>query len=447
MGNSSFHATLSPSARHRWGACPGSVREEAKYPEPPDSPHALDGTRTHAILEQCLKNGTKIDSGFIGATANDEHGSYTWDADRLARVNVALDWIWSQPNGHNAIAEQRVYPDGFVGRADMSGTVDVQIPGDPYIIVDYKDGMVQVSAEDNPQLKQYAIGVLAGLDQSNLPKSVMMVIIQPKLALRGMPVISVYNMPIGALLADAERLKTEGAATDDPNAPLVPGEAQCKWCKAKATCPALAGKVMQELNLMSSLFGPVNPEPHGLVGPADLATQAANKDPEKMGDKELRQILEAAPLVESFLAAVEKEAKRRLEAGIAVPGFKLVRGNGSRGWALPEEEIVKKLVGMGAPKSAVYKQALVSVAQAEKLTWDSKGETKGFSDRQAKSMLAEYVTTSAGKPTIAPESDPRPAIVTDASALFGTIGVHATVAEPPIPSFFGSAPPAPSWLS
>jgi hypothetical protein len=54
MGASTMHAELSPSKRHRWAACPGSIREEARFPEPPPGDAAIQGTRTHTILERAV---------------------------------------------------------------------------------------------------------------------------------------------------------------------------------------------------------------------------------------------------------------------------------------------------------------------------------------------------------------------------------------------------------
>mgnify|MGYP000243372453 CR=1 FL=1 len=60
----STHAKLSPSSAYRWLACPGSVREEAKYPEPPSGPGAIDGTHSHTLLEHCIKgNGDPLFDG------------------------------------------------------------------------------------------------------------------------------------------------------------------------------------------------------------------------------------------------------------------------------------------------------------------------------------------------------------------------------------------------
>lgn len=443
MGDSTFHATLSPSARHRWGACPGSVREEAKYPEPSGGAAANDGTRTHTLLEQFIKEG-KYDIGYpdIGKTFTDEFGTFTLDAERANRLNVALGYIRTRvaESGTTPIPEQRVHPDGYVGRADMSGTVDVQLPGkDIYEIIDYKDGMAPVEAKDNPQLEQYAIGAMAGLDQTNLPKSFQVTIIQPRLSVKGMPVISSHNIPTKLLLARADVLKAEAAATDEPDAPLVPGESQCKYCKAKGACPALATKAMNEVGMMFSAVPAITPE----VLPPDLdpAHQAAAKDPTMMDDNQLRQIQESAPLVRQMLEGVEAEILRRLTSGRPVPGFKLVEGRGSRKWSLPEEEMVKKLTAMGIPKGSIYETTLVSPAKAEKLVWEKKGEPQKLSDVQLKRMGSEYVTKTVGKLTVAPESDSRPAVVSDASPMFSPVE-PVVAALPP----FLSPPPVPAAL-
>ena len=168
----------------------------------------------------------------------------------------------------------------------------------------------------------------------------------------------------------------------------------------------------------------------------DVAQQSADKDPSTMDDAQIAQILEAAPLMRQLLEGVEKEAQRRLEAGQAIPGLKLVHGRGSRVWALPEEEMAEKLIKMGIPKTAVYETKLVTPAKAEKLTWEKRDGTKvTLTDRQLKRMEQEYVTKMAGKLTVVPESDSRPAVITNAAPMFS-----AVQAAP-------AAESLPSWLS
>jgi len=98
-----------------------------------------------------------------------------------------------------------------------------------------------------------------------------------------------------------------------------------------------------------------------------------------------------------------------------------------------------KLIKMGIPKSAVYETKLVTPAKVEKLKWEATkaGEkiVKQLSERQLKTLDTEYVAKVAGKLTVVPESDSRPAVVLDASPLFAAVP-QAPVAEA-----------LPSWLS
>jgi hypothetical protein len=430
----SDHAKLSPSKRSRWALCPGSIREEAKYPDTGSGPAAADGTHSHTLLEHCIKNGLSDPMDQVGETFTDHEGTFKVDADRAARVKTAIEYIRERSmNGmFKVISEQRVDPEFLLGRKDLSGTVDCQIIGPDWIeLIDYKDGMGVVSAEGNMQLEQYAYGVLAGY---KLPvngaypfNTHRMTIIQPKLALRGMPAITSHEVSVRDLLANMGTIITQAAATDKPDAPLVPGESQCKFCRAKGSCAALAGNVMKEVGIM---FQPVVTET------LDVAQQSADKDPAQMDDAQIRQIMEAAPLMRQLLEAVEKEAMRRMESGISIPGLKLVNGRGSRAWALPEAEMAEKLVKMGIPKGAIYETKLVTPAKAEKLTWEKKDGTKvTLTERQLKRMDQEYVSKLAGKLTVVPESDGRPAVIMNAAPLFS-----AVEAAPAVESL-------PSWLS
>ena len=434
------HAMLSPSKRSRWALCPGSIREEAKYPDTGSGPAAADGTHSHTLLEHCIKNGLSDPMDQVGETFTDHEGTFMVDADRAARVKSAIEYIdqrkteliLSGVRGAYILTETRVDPEHLLGRSDLSGTVDVQIlGGDTIELIDYKDGMGVVKAEGNLQLEQYAYGVLAGY---KLPvngaypfSTVRMTIIQPKLALRGMPAITSHEVSVRDLIANMGAIISQAAATDKPDAPLVPGESQCKFCRAKGSCAALAGSVMKEVGIM---FQPVVTET------LDVAQQSADKDPTTMAAAQLRQIMEAAPLMRQLLDGVENESLRRLKAGQAIPGLKLVNGRGSRAWALPEDQIAEKLVKMGVPKTAVYETKLVSPAKAEKLTWKKRdGTDMQLSERQLKTMESEYVSKLAGALTVVPESDGRPAVIMNAAPIFSAVEV-APAAES-----------LPSWLS
>jgi len=434
----STHSKLSPSKAYRWLACPGSVREEAKYkyPDEPGGPSAIDGTHTHTLLEHCIQgNGDPIK--MVGVKMKDHEGEFVVDRSRAERVQVALDYIRSRAGFLGTVrAETRVQPAHLLGRDDMSGTCDVQIQ-DPEVleIIDYKDGMNEVVAEGNPQLELYALGVLAGFRlpvNGDYPfQRVRMTIVQPKSALKGNQPITSHELTIPEVMGKIGKFVAGAAATDNPDAPLVSG-GHCKYCKHKS-CSTRAGDVMKEVGMMfPTVSAPTNPV-------TELSQQAADLDPNSMSPEKIAQIMLAAPLVRQMIEAVEEEALRRLKAGQPIPGLKVVHGRGSRSWALPEEEIATKLTGMGIPKSAIWETKLVSPAKVEKLKWEATkaGEKvqKQLSERQLKTLDTEYVAKVAGKLTVVPESDSRPAVVLDASPLFAAVP-QAPVAES-----------LPSWLS
>ena len=93
----------------------------------------------------------------------------------------------------------------------------------------------------------------------------------------------------------------------------------------------------------------------------ELSQQAADLDPNSMSPEKIAQIMLAAPLVRQMIEAVEEEALRRLKAGAKIPGLKVVNGRGSRSWALPEDEMAQKLIGMGIPKGEVYELSLIHI--------------------------------------------------------------------------------------
>jgi hypothetical protein len=421
-----YHAKLSPSARVRWGSCPGSVREEAKYPKRPSGPAAIDGTHTHTLLESCLLtldlDGKITDPKvFIGATLKDDDGEFTVDAERAERVRFAIDYIRSRMVVDplcQVIAEKRVHPDSLVLRDDMSGTVDVQIisgDGESIEIIDYKDGMGVVEAAGNPQLEPYAVGVIAEImDKGQLaPMYVRLTIIQPKLRLKGMTGVSYSDTTLGAIMQAKDKMIVEAAATEAPDAPLVPGEAQCKFCAHKGSCSALATKSMAASGVLFQNLSAVIPV-------AGIAQQSADKDPATMSDAQIVEIMEAAPLLRQMIEAVEKEAQNRLEAGHTIDGLKLVNGRGARSWNVSEDEIAAKLKKMGVPKDSIYESKLVSVAKAEKLSWKKGEELISLSDRQL-AQMKEFISTVVGKPVIALASDSRKSVTISAATLFPVV--------------------------
>lgn len=425
------HSRLSPSSAHRWTLCPGSVREEAKYPDV-SGDAAKDGTHSHTLLEFCIKNSMADPHKYVGQTMEDHEGKFTIDADRASRVKVAIEYINRRVvelGGKVAIrSEERVDPGPILGRTDVAGTGDVQLIAENFLeIIDYKDGMTPVSAKNNRQMQFYGLGALVPYKNGDdYPfATIRTTIVQPKLSFRGADPINSHDYDLGELLDIGDELSTLAALTDNPGASLIPGDEQCKWCKAKGNCPALAKHALEGAQVM---FANV-----------DIANQSANNEPTELSDERIREIIEGAPLVRQFLVAVEEEALRRMKAGQHINGLKLVNGKGNRSWNMDDDELAGKLKSMGIPKSAMFVSKIVSPAQLEKLTWESAGKKKSLSKKQLEKVATNYIRKNKGKLTIALETDDRAAVTTNATDMFKDVETVETVET--------ATPAIPNWLS
>jgi|PlaIllAssembly_1097288.scaffolds.fasta_scaffold01303_6 hypothetical protein len=408
----SDHARLSPSSRYRWSVCPASVAACAKYEVEgaKSSDSAIDGTHSHTLLEYCLKHAGGIADArhFIGMVLTDHEGMFGINKDRADRVQIALNYIKSKSDGAGIIAEQRVNPEKLLGRNDMGGTVDVQIiRGNHLELIDYKDGMNPVEAKGNKQLEQYAYGVLA--ERPEAFETITMTIIQPKLAIKGIIPISSHTVDVADLFVAMPDIVAEADATDAPDAPFVPGEAQCKYCPNKGNCSAFNSYTLEASGIK---FEKV-----------EFAKEAAQSNPTEMTDDKLREIIEAAPMLRQMIEAAEAEALHRLEAGKVIAGLKVVRGPGRRGWVLPEDDTAARLSKMGVPKPSIWRTVLVSPAQAEKLTWTKRdGTHKQLTEKQLAVLRGEMITKGDGKLTVVPESDRREGITFSAvEEMFGAV--------------------------
>lgn len=416
------HSRLSPSKRSRWGACPGSIREEAKYAgSGKSSPSALDGTRTHMVLEFCIKSGQSA-SALIGMNIADKEGGFTVDEERAERVDFAMSYINSRRDELavssqfiKVIAESRVDPAPFFNRNDLSGTVDVQIITDKVLeIIDYKDGVQEVTAHQNQQLDQYAWGVLAECRDLRFDH-IRMTIIQPKLRQFGKKGVSYYEVSREVFEQGLITLSDQAAATDDPNAPLVSGE-HCQWCPHAGNCQERSSNLLKKAGIK---FGPTTVLEQACELSTDLSTE------------QMREVIEALPLIRGWLDSVEEAALERLKKGDVIEGLKVVRGRGMRSWAFPDEEIAVKLNKMTVPKAVIWETKLISPATAEKLKWKSGDKQKQLSPKQLKVLHEELIRKGDGALKVVSAADERAAVVFQK-----------------VEQMFGPADDAlPSWLS
>lgn len=380
----SQHALLSPSSAARWSRCPGSVSMTKGMPDD-SSVFADDGTATHELAAWCLTDGTDA-VAYLGRLIKVNGADYVVDEDRAARAQMYVDYVRSLDG--EILPERRLFIGAITGEPEAYGTSDavVMCPNE-LVIVDLKDGRgVQVDAENNEQLAIYCQAALDAYDVIGYDR-VRMVIVQPKLNH-----ISEWSISVAGLAEFIAPISATGKRimSDDLDAmELIPGEKQCRWCKAKANCPALADSVQRTIG---ETF-------------ADLVAQTEEHGPLAIPistpEEVLVEKLNAVDLIEDWCRAVRAEAERRLFDGQALPGWKVVAGKkGARAWK--DKQVAE--IALAAIGNLAYEKSLISPTTAEKLA-KAKKITPEFWE-----TLQDLITQADGKPTVAPESDKRQAI-------------------------------------
>lgn len=398
-----MHARLSPS-NLRWPLCPGSVREEAAYPDI-SGEAAIDGTGSHLLLEMCLNNDYTpdfYDGRVIGANHPEKPDGWLIGADRIERVQMCINYINRRrtelmkeyPGAQITVQEEsRADPGGMHGRTDWWGTVDVTITvmldGQCLFleVIDFKDGRGWVAVQDNTQLISYAGGKLRPFVASGpqlvrpfhperVPHGVRLTIVQPKTQ----PPVRYEDYTTSHVMDALDGLAIAADRTDKPDAPLVAGK-HCQWCKHKPNCTAQSEESLEVLKMTTDVVT------QGGQSLFELVENVIN-DVESMDTQRLVELADARAGIESAFDRVEAELTARLEQGQDVDGYALKPGRASRVWNEDEETIVKMLKNRKLKAADIYPPKLASVAQIEK--------NPNLTPEQKEKIMSEYVTTVAG---------------------------------------------------
>jgi hypothetical protein len=362
------HAILSASSSDRWLHCPPSARLCESYDDK-GSDYAAEGTDAHALCEYKLRRA-------LGMEAKDPSETLVWFNEEMSDcANGYAAYVLEQVEAAKqtcadpvVLIEQRV---GFSRWVESGyGTADCIIIADGTLqIIDYKHGLgVLVSAEENPQMKCYALGALELFDDIYDIDSVRMTIYQPR-----RDNVSTYEISKDELYRWADEVlkpTADLAFAGDGN--FLCGE-WCGFCKAKHDCRARADANMELARYDFKL-------------------------PPLLTDEEVEEILARIDDLVAWATDIKEYALQQAVSGKEWSGWKLVEGRSNRRYT-------NEIAVAGAVTEAgfdPYERKVLGVTAMQKLLGKSR-----FNE-----LLAAYIEKPQGKPTLVPESDKRPAMNT-----------------------------------
>jgi hypothetical protein len=362
------HAVLSASSADRWLHCPPSVRLSERF-EDNGSIYALEGTCAHALAEYKLRKAL----GYPADDPTENLDFYNEEMDEATDgyVSYVLEQVQAAKEtcaDPTVMVEQRVDFSHWVKQG--FGTADALVIADGTLhIIDLKYGTgIEVSAEDNPQLKCYALGALSLFDGIYDIDDIALHIYQPR-----RQNISEWQLPKIDLLTWAEEvLKPAANLAWDGKGNFSCGD-WCRFCKSKNICRARAE---ENLKLAQHDF----------------------KLPPELSDAEIEVILSKVDGLVSWASDIKEYALQKALSGKEWHGFKLVEGRSVRKYT-DETSVAKAVADAGYDP---YEKKLLGITAMQKMLGKNRFEE----------LLTAYIEKPQGKPTLVPDSDKRPAMNT-----------------------------------
>jgi hypothetical protein len=375
------------------------------------SVYADEGTAAHTVAEWTLSQSVASAHAFKGRRVDVGHRTFEVDTEMAEAVDAYVMAVRSfAPEGSQTWVELEAPISHLTGEPDAAGTSDfvALLPNGELQVHDLKYGRgVAVSSEENTQLLTYALAVYDVVSFAEEVTSVRLFIHQPRL-----DHIDEWHTTVVRLEQHRADLR---AAADRVNAAdldfkggqgyngewsrrhLQVSEKGCRFCRAKATCPAFQKTVVSNIRGAAASADDFE----------DLTVETVQEGTERLGvvgPAAIAAKLRVVDAVEEWCAAVRAKALAILAAGEDLPGFKLVQGKrGNRRWKDPEAaEAALKAFRLKVEE--MYDLKLVSPTTAEKL---AKAGTIGPRQWAKAQALIEQPD---GKPHVTTAEDKRPAI-------------------------------------
>lgn len=335
--------------------------------------------------------------GEIKKTAPSDAKDGEWfeiDDEMVDAVETYVEYIQSRVEPEDEVEFEVNFNLGHI-HPSFFGTADAIIykPAQHHLIViDYKHGKgVAVEVENNPQLLYYGLGA-ATTKHNRGVETIEIVVVQPRCPHPGGPV-RMWQADVVDLIEHSTTLVAAAQRTEADDAPLIPGD-HCRFCPAAHFCPALKGRVFD-------------------ICGADVADSGDIhlSDPTKFTPDMLAKVLGQADIIKGWLKRLDDYAHHEAEAGRPVPGFKLVAKRATRKWLNEATARTVLTTEYGLEASQIMTEPeLRSPAQVEKLV-----------PKKERAGLAELVESKSSGTVLAPESDPRPAVVSEAAGEFAAV--------------------------
>lgn len=368
------HAYLSPSSAHRWLVCPPIVQFEATVPGDGGSSFAAEGTAAHALAEAYLTKRFKL--GKAAPMIKEAKSSSFYDAEMEEAVSYYCDLVEERANAYDEpIIELESKLDMSKWAPDVRGTSDVVIIADGVVeIIDLKYGKgVPVYADNNPQLMLYALGAYDKYSILYEFDKIRMTIIQPRL-----DNVSTFEIETEELLYWADNYVAPRA--------IQAYEGIGEWT------------ITDDVVKFSKIRAQLRPRAEKNFS---LIDKYDGKESATLSDEEIAEILDRAPEIKKWLDHVESYALGQALSGKAnYPGFKVVEGRSVRKVSDPQAVMFTLDMEGYTEDQYIKPKELVALGALEKLV----------GKKELAALIGDYIVKPAGKPTLVPESDKRPAL-------------------------------------